>query len=139
MISFHFESDYRILDLSEYSDWVARIIESEGFTQGDISYIFYTDEKLLELNQEYLKHDTFTDIITFDYCDGKMVSGDIFISTDRVKDNARAFEVSFENEMKRVMSHGLLHLLGYGDKTDEETVVMRAKEEEKIKMFHVEQ
>ena len=93
MISFHFESDYRILDLSEYSDWVARIIESEGFTQGDISYIFYTDEKLLELNQEYLKHDTFTDIITFDYCDGKMVSGDIFISTDRVRDNAKAFEV----------------------------------------------
>ncbi|MDF0714806.1 rRNA maturation RNase YbeY [Muricauda sp. 334s03] len=138
MIDFHFKSDLLINNKSEYVDWIARIIESEGFVAGQIDYIFCTDEYLLQLNQEYLDHDTFTDIITFDYTDGKTISGDIFISTDRVKENAKEFKVDILNELRRVMSHGLLHLAGYGDKGVEEAKLMREKEEEKIKMFHVE-
>lgn len=139
MIEFHFKSDFIQDDKTKYSDWITRILESESFVAGQIDYIFCTDDYLLELNQQYLNHDTLTDIITFDYTKGKTISGDIFISTDRVKENADAFGVAFENEVHRVMSHGLLHLMGYGDKTVEEKAEMRRKEEEKIKMFHVEQ
>ena len=87
---------------------------------------------------EYLNHDTLTDIITFDYTNGKQISGDIFISTDRVAENAESFAVGFSNELLRVMSHGLLHLMGYGDKTEKESAIMRQKEEEKMQLFHVE-
>lgn len=138
MIEFHFKSDLLIENESEYADWIDRIIQSEGFVAGQIDYIFCTDEYLLELNQEYLNHDTFTDIITFDYTDGKTISGDIFISTERVEDNAKQFKIDVWNELRRVMSHGILHLAGYGDKSDDEVKLMREKEEEKIKMFHVE-
>lgn len=138
MIEFHFKSDLLIEDESEYADWIDRIIQSEGFVAGQIDYIFCTDEYLLQLNQEYLNHDTLTDIITFDYTDAKTISGDIFISTDRVEDNAKEFQVDVLNELRRVMSHGILHLAGYGDKSDDEAKLMREKEEEKIKMFHVE-
>ena len=138
MIEFHFKSDLVIEDESEYADWIDRIIQSEGFVAGQIDYIFCTDEYLLQLNQEYLNHDTLTDIITFDYTDTKTISGDIFISTDRVEDNAKEFQVDVLNELRRVMSHGILHLAGYGDKSDDEAKLMREKEEEKIKMFHVE-
>ena len=138
MIEFHFKSELRIDDKSEYTDWIDRIIQSEGFVAGQIDYIFCTDEYLLQLNQEYLNHDTLTDIITFDYTDGKLISGDIFISTERVEDNAKEFQVDVLNELRRVMSHGILHLVGYGDKSNEEAKLMREKEEEKIKMLHVE-
>lgn len=138
MIEFHFKSDLLIEDESEYADWIDRIIQSEGFVAGQIDYIFCKDEYLLQLNQEYLNHDTLTDIITFDYTDAKTISGDIFISTDRVEDNAKEFQVDVLNELRRVMSHGILHLAGYGDKSDDEAKLMREKEEEKIKMFHVE-
>ena len=94
---------------------------------------------MLGLNQTYLSHDTLTDIITFDYVEGTSVSGDIFISVDRLKENAAIFKVSFEEERLRVMAHGLLHLMGYKDKTTEDQLVMSNKENEKIKMFHVEQ
>ena len=123
---------------SYYADWINRIIESEGFASGQIDYIFCTDDYLLELNLQYLNHDTLTDIITFDYTDGKTVSADIFISTERVKENAEAFKVDFDTELKRVMSHGVLHLTGYGDKSPDQKKIMRNKEEEKIKMCHVE-
>ncbi|WP_127136043.1 rRNA maturation RNase YbeY [Flagellimonas oceanensis] len=138
MIEFHFKSDLLLEDKSKYADWIDRIIQSEGFVAGQIDYIFCTDEYLLQLNQEYLNHDTLTDIITFDYTDAKTISGDIFISTDRVEDNAKEFQVDVWNELRRVMSHGILHLVGYGDKSDDEAKLMREKEEEKIKMFHVE-
>ncbi|WP_421823962.1 rRNA maturation RNase YbeY [Flagellimonas oceanensis] len=138
MIEFHFKSDLVIEDESEFADWIDRIIQSEGFVAGQIDYIFCTDEYLLQLNQKYLNHDTLTDIITFDYTDAKTISGDIFISTDRVEDNAKEFQVDVLNELRRVMSHGILHLAGYGDKSDDEAKLMREKEEEKIKMFHVE-
>jgi probable rRNA maturation factor len=138
MIDFHFKSDFLMDNPSYYADWINRIIESEGFASGQIDYIFCTDDYLLELNLQYLNHDTFTDIITFDYTDGKTVSADIFISTERVKENAEAFKVDFDTELRRVMSHGVLHLTGYGDKSPNQKKIMRNKEEEKIKMFHVE-
>ncbi|MEC3963942.1 rRNA maturation RNase YbeY [Flagellimonas halotolerans] len=138
MIEFHFKSEFVFHNRSKYADWINRIIVSEGFVVGQIDYIFCTDDYLLQLNKEYLNHDTFTDIITFDYKDGKTLSGDIFISTDRVRENAAKFDVGFLNELRRVMSHGILHLAGFGDKTKEEKLIMREKEEEKIKMFHVE-
>ncbi len=138
MIEFHFKSDLVLGDKDDYSDWICRVIDSEGLSVGQIDYVFCTDDYLLELNKQYLNHDTFTDIITFDYRDGNSISGDIFISTDRVKYNAMKFEVEFLNELKRVMVHGVLHMIGFGDKSEEEKTVMRQKEEEMIKMFHVE-
>ena len=99
---------------------------------------FDDDEYLLGINQEYLNHDTFTDIITFDYTQGSRVSADIFISVERVEENAKTFKVSFHQELLRVMVHGTLHLMKYNDKVEEDVVEMRSKEEEKIKMFHVE-
>ena len=139
MIDFHSEIDFELENRSNYSDWVSRVIKSEEFEIGKLDYIFCDDSRLLSINQEYLGHNTYTDIITFDYTDKGVLSGDIFISIDRVKDNADEFQVSFENELLRVMSHGILHLAGFGDKTEKEANKMRLKEEEKIKMFHVEQ
>ena len=139
MIEFHFESEFALEDATKHSHWINRVIESEGFHLGEIAYIFCNDEYLLKLNQDYLNHDTFTDIITFDYTKGRTVSGDIFISTERVADNAKEYKVDVGAEILRVMCHGVLHLMGYKDKTIEEQRLMRKKEEEKIKMFHVEQ
>lgn len=138
MIEFHFKSDLVLNDTTNYSDWISRILSSEEFQLGQLDYIFCSDDFLLELNKEYLNHDTFTDIITFDYSNGKTISGDIFISSERVKENAQIFGVDFKNELLRVMSHGVLHLMGYGDKSTLEKELMRTKEDEKIKMFHVE-
>ncbi|AWX44515.1 Endoribonuclease YbeY [Flagellimonas maritima] len=138
MIDFHFESEFVLKNKSDYSDWISRIIVSEDFIVGDVDYIFCTDDYLLEINKVYLNHDTYTDIITFDYVSGKVLSGDIFISIERVVENSKIYKESFKRELLRVMSHGVLHLMGYGDKQDEEQEIMRKKEEEKIKMFHVE-
>jgi|SRR5690606_10872668 len=138
MIDFHFNSDFQIQDKTKYSDWVSGIVRSEGYLPGQLDYIFCTDAALLEVNLQYLGHDTLTDIISFDYTQGKTVSGDIFLSTERVGENAKQYGVSFDNELRRVMSHGLLHLMGYGDKEAEDIRTMRAKEEEKMAMFHVE-
>tara|TARA_R110002012_G_scaffold66614_2_gene174145 strand:- start:18686 stop:19105 length:420 start_codon:yes stop_codon:yes gene_type:complete len=138
MIAFHFKSELVIQKKTDYADWINRVVDSEGFSVGQIDYIFCTDDYLLKLNKDYLNHDTFTDIITFDYTEGKIISGDIFISTDRVQDNAKKFDVEFSNELRRVMIHGILHLAGFGDKSKEEKDIMRLKEDEKIKMFHVE-
>ena len=103
-----------------------------------MSFIFCSDEYLLDINLKYLDHDTFTDIITFDYCIGNEISGDIFISIDRIKDNADSFNVSFDSELLKVMAHGVLHLIGYKDKKERDISVMRNKEDEKTKLFHVE-
>ena len=138
MIDFNYEVDFELSDINYYSDWLSRVIVSESKLEGDLNYIFCDDEYLLGINQQYLNHDTYTDIITFDYCDGDTISGDIFISVERVKDNAQEYNVSFQEELHRVMAHGLLHLLGYKDKSDQEAHLMREKENEKIKLFHVE-
>ncbi|WP_422861837.1 rRNA maturation RNase YbeY [Flagellimonas sp. W118] len=138
MIDFHFETNFSLKELTQYSDWITRIIESEGRETGKVDYIFCSDDYLLEMNQRYLNHDTFTDIVTFDYSEEKLISGDIFISIDRVKDNAVSFNVDCQEELLRVMSHGVLHLIGYKDKGEDEIKLMRKKENEKIKLFHVE-
>ncbi|MGB5498624.1 MAG: rRNA maturation RNase YbeY [Maribacter sp.] len=139
MIEFFHEGDFRLSLSDNYSHWITRVIESEKAIPGNISYIFCEDEYLLKINQKHLKHNSFTDIITFDYSDGQVISGDVFISTERVKENAGIFNRTFQEELLRVMVHGILHLLGYNDKTNEEAMIMRSKEDEKIKLFHVEQ
>lgn len=137
-IHYNYETDFRLTSEFDYSDWISRIVSSEGYIVGELSFIFCGDNYLHKMNITYLNHDTLTDIITFDYSMGKTISGDVFISIERVWDNAKGFGVEGEEELQRVMAHGVLHLLGYNDKTEEESVVMRAKENEKMKLFHVE-
>ncbi|MDQ8011211.1 MAG: rRNA maturation RNase YbeY [Flavobacterium nitrogenifigens] len=139
MINFNYETDFTLGDEQAFSDWLSAVIVSEGKNEGEINYIFCDDEYLHKINVEYLDHDTLTDIISFDYTVGNELNGDIFVSVERVADNAKDFNVSFAEELKRVLSHGILHYCGYKDKSEEEAQLMRQKEEEKMKMFHVEQ
>lgn len=108
--------------------WLKMVVESEVKRMGDLSIIFCSDPYILDVNLRYLQHDYFTDIITFDYCEGNKISGDLFISIDSVRENALFYGATFEDELDRVMVHGVLHLLGYDDHTPEEIEVMRAKE-----------
>jgi len=130
--SISFESEAISFEL-EYpnlvQDWIQHAITNEDKVAGEISYIFCSDEYLHKINLEHLQHDTLTDIITFNYCADDLINSDIFISLDRVKENAGLFKTSFENELSRVMIHGILHLVGYDDKTDEDKVLMRSKED----------
>nr|WP_294789167.1 rRNA maturation RNase YbeY [uncultured Flavobacterium sp.] len=139
MINFNYETDFTLGDEQAFSDWLSAVIVSEKKNEGEINYIFCDDEYLHKINVEYLDHDTLTDIISFDYSVGNELNGDIFVSVERVADNAKDFNVSFAEELKRVLSHGILHYCGYKDKSEEEAQLMRLKEEEKMKMFHVEQ
>jgi len=138
MISFNYESDFSLEQEDNYASWIETIVESENKILGEISYIFCDDDFLHNINMQYLNHDTLTDIISFDYTQGDVISGDIFISVERVEDNANDFNVSFDEELKRVIAHGVLHYCGYKDKSDADALLMRSKEEEKIKLFHVE-
>ncbi len=138
MTTFNYESDFELTNEPRYSDWISRVIQSEGKKEGEISYVFCDDAYLHEINVQYLQHDTLTDIISFDYSLGNEISGDIFISVERVQENAIDFNVAFEEELLRVMAHGVLHYCGYKDKSPEDETLMRTKEEEKIAMFHVE-
>jgi len=138
MISFNYETDFKIADEARFQKWIEAVIQSEGKKEGDINYIFCDDDFLLDINQKYLNHDTLTDIISFDYSVGNELHGDIFISVERVRENAMDYDVSFDLELKRVMAHGILHYCGYKDKSDEDELTMRNKEEEKMQMFHVE-
>ena len=137
-IRFWQEGDFQLGEEKEYSDWITRVIRSEDYSVGEISFIFSDDVYLSNINLQYLDHDTLTDVITFDYCSGDEVSGDVFISTERVAENAKAYAVPFEQELQRVMCHGVLHLMGYNDKKESEQSEMRLKEDEKLKLFHVE-
>lgn len=109
--------------------WLKMVAESEVKKLGPLSIIFCSDNYIFDINIKYLQHDYFTDIITFDYCEGDLVSGDLFISIDSVRENALHYQVKFEDELDRVMVHGLLHLIGYDDHTPEETALMRQKED----------
>lgn len=109
--------------------WVSNTIQEENLKEGNINYIFCDDAYLLDKNIKYLKHNTLTDIISFDYTMGKLISGDIFISVERVKENAIAFKTTFKDELHRVMIHGVLHYCGYIDKTDADKKLMRSKED----------
>ena len=137
MINFNYETSFELGDEELYSRWVSSIIDTESKVEGTINYIFCDDSYLLKINEEYLKHDTFTDIISFDYSIGKELHGDIFISVERVRENAVDYRVDFTEELNRVMAHGILHYCGYNDKNKEDELVMRIKEEEKMSMFHV--
>ena len=128
MISFNYETDLQLDNEQKLSEWISKAIINEGFNEGEVNYIFCDDAYLLKLNVEYLAHDTLTDIISFDYTIGKQINGDVYISAERVIDNAKDYEVSFENEMSRVLIHGILHYCGYKDKTGVEEAEMRSKE-----------
>ena len=138
IINFYSENAFNLEEKPRYEKWLKEVISSEDRKLGEISFIFCDDEYLLEINQKYLDHDTYTDIISFDNSVGNILNGDIFISTERVDENAAEFSVDYRDELKRVMAHGVLHYCGYKDKTEEDAALMRSKEEEKIKMFHVE-
>lgn len=139
MISFNYETEFELPNENEIEKWLSEVIVSESKKEGDINYIFCDDEYLHEINVKYLDHDTLTDIISFDYSIGNELHGDIFVSVERVADNAKDFNVSFGEELKRVLAHGILHFAGYKDKSEEDELLMRSKEDEKIAMFHVKQ
>ncbi|CAM1341253.1 rRNA maturation RNase YbeY [Tenacibaculum amylolyticum] len=137
MIAFNYETDFQLLDEEKTSNWIIDCIEKETFEVGEVNYIFCDDTYLHKINVEFLQHDTLTDIISFDYTLGKLVGGDIFISIQRVKENAAEFKVSFEEELHRVIIHGILHYMGFKDKTDEEKLLMRDKENSCLKTLNL--
>lgn len=122
------DSGYTLRNKRKLAAWARNTAQEEGFTVGDVSVIICPDEYLLRINNEYLSHNYYTDVITFDYGESGVVAGDIFISADTVADNADAFKTDVAQEMHRVIIHGMLHLCGYKDKNDEEAAVMREKE-----------
>ncbi|MGI9527049.1 MAG: rRNA maturation RNase YbeY [Weeksellaceae bacterium] len=136
MIQFFSETAFELQDQVFFNDWLHACVDTYGYEIGNINYIFCDDEYLLKINQEHLQHDYFTDIITFDYTEGKELHGDIFISIDRIADNAYDYETSFDNEIARVMIHGLLHMMGFKDKTPEEQELMRKKEDESLTLLY---
>jgi probable rRNA maturation factor len=130
VINIYYE-DIEVLDVSPefFVSWLSEVCEIENRLLGDVSLIFCSDEYLLEMNKEHLDHDYYTDIITFDYSEGSVVSGDLFISVDRVRDNAKSLSEMFHVELNRVVVHGVLHLIGFGDKSESEKSEMRSKED----------
>ena len=134
MIHFFYENIEENID-ENLKNWIENIIISEGKKTGEINYIFCDDEYLLKINQDFLDHDYYTDIITFDQVRGKTISGEIFVSLQRIKDNASLISKNYEEEKKRVIAHGVLHLCGYKDKTVKEQKEMRAKEDFYLTIF----
>ena len=128
--------DFELKEPEKVKQWIAEVIQRRGKAVGNVNYLFCDDEYLLDVNQRYLNHDTYTDIITFDYVAGGLISGDILISTERVGENAEKFGVPFEHELHRVVIHGVLHLLGQGDKSDAEAAEMRRQEEEALALWN---
>lgn len=116
--------------------WITETIKSQGKKPGDISYLFCDDSYLIEVNREYLNHDTFTDIITFDYVEDNIISGDILISVERVEENAKIFNTTFDQELHRVIIHGIHHLLGQHDKSESDALEMRRKEEASLAVWN---
>jgi rRNA maturation RNase YbeY len=129
MISFNYETDFELENSEEIKSWISKVILEENCSEGDINYIFCGDEYLHKINVEFLNHDTLTDIISFDYSVGKELHGDIYISIDRVIENASDYGTEFNNELDRVIIHGVLHYCGYEDKTNDEEKLMRSKED----------
>ncbi|QRM88696.1 rRNA maturation RNase YbeY [Lacinutrix sp. WUR7] len=135
MISFNYENDFKLDNEEQLTKWISGVIVSEGCTEDEINYVFCDDAYLHKLNVEFLNHDTLTDILSFDYSMGKTLQGDIFISVERVIDNAKDFEVTFTEELQRVLVHGILHYCGYKDKSESEAKLMREKENFYIKQL----
>ena len=132
MINFYSENDFMCDGINDIAEWINEIILLEGYEIGDIDFIFCDDDYLHKINLEFLKHDTLTDIISFNYGVGKQINGEVYISTERVAENATLFNTSMESELHRVIIHGILHYCGYNDKTAKEAEIMRAKEEESL-------
>lgn len=139
MVNFQSENDFVLDSEKTYKKWLADIAIVHGKLISDLGYVFCSDSFLYQMNKEYLNHDTYTDVITFDYVEDDLIKGEIYISTDRVTENAIEFNVQFDHELKRVMAHGLLHLCGYGDRNSDEIIRMRELENNALKMFHVKQ
>ena len=127
------EIKFNLKNKAKLKAWIKAVIEKEKLIQGDLYYVFVSDEELLRMNQQFLNHDTFTDIITFDYREDKTVNGEIYISIDRVRENAEKYKTTFENELHRVMIHGVLHICGYKDKTKAAKELMRKMEDQSLK------
>lgn len=129
MIRVFYETDFKLKNESLFCNWIENSIIEEGYNSKEINYIFCSDAYLLEMNKHHLQHDYYTDVIGFQYSEGKNLSGDIFISVERVKDNSMQNTVSFENELARVMIHGILHFMNYNDHSEEEMGLMRETED----------
>ena len=138
-IDFVYNTDFELSNKEQVSDWVLRVINSKGYKLGNIVYAFFNDEDLKNLNIKFLSHDYYTDVISFDETADQVVSGNIAISVDRVKENATQIGVDFEEEMHRVMIHGVLHFIGFNDKTSSEKKEIREQEALALSMFHVKQ
>lgn len=134
MVEIHYQNIEEIPGLSSefLFSWFTEVCKLENKELAEVNLIFMSDDDLLEMNRTHLDHDYYTDIITFDYCENDLILGDLFISVDRVKENAEDFKVSFGEELKRVCIHGVLHLCGYGDKSEEDERLMRSKENEML-------
>lgn len=136
MINFYNEDvDFKLKNKLILKRWIKQVIDSYGFKAGELSYVFCSDDKILEVNRQFLQHDYYTDVITFDYDEDGVVSGDMYISVDTVKTNAEQYAPSFEREMQRVIIHGVLHLCGLKDKQPDDEEKMRAAEEKALAML----
>jgi len=129
MITFHSLLKFVPAFETEISKWIEFTIDQEKREMGEIAYVFCKDDYLMEKNVKYLKHNTLTDVISFDYSLGTVISGDIYISVDRVADNADELNIAFNDELQRVMIHGILHFCGYNDKTEDDRAIIRSKED----------
>ena len=138
-IEFVYNTSFKLINEAKVSGWLKLVVDSESFVLGELVYAFFNDEDLRLLNKKHLNHDFYTDVLSFNSSENKTINGNIAISIDRVKDNALKYNSNFEEEILRVMVHGLLHFMGFNDNTKESTVFMTQTEDDKIKMFHVEQ
>ena len=139
MIDFVYNTDFRLANKELFSRWLISVANAEGFLIDTLVFLFVDDDEILQMNNKFLKHDYYTDVITFGDLKDRKISGDIAISIERVLDNSKTYRVEFEDELKRVMVHGLLHIMGYNDKESNDKSVMSQKEKKAIKMFHVKQ
>jgi len=137
MILFFSEIQFKLSQKRPVKNWLSAIAKQENKKIGEINIVFYNDEQLLALNKQYLNHDTFTDVITFDYSEGMFLHGDICISIERVKENVKVFNCTFEEELHRVMAHGILHLCGYKDMKSADKQIMKQKEESALTLFNI--
>ena len=134
MIDFSYQTEFELTSTEEIINWIGGVLTSEGFEEGDIDFIFCDDDFLYNLNKEFLHHDTLTDIISFDYSLGKEIHGEVYISVDRVSENSVNFKTEFNDELHRVIIHGILHLCGYKDKTPAEADKMRSMEDQALNL-----
>ena len=137
MIDFVYNTDFRLSNKDVFSRWLISVANDEGYLIDNLVFLFVDDNEILEMNKKFLKHDYYTDVITFGDLKDKKISGDIAISIERVLENSKTYGLEFEDELIRVMAHGLLHIMGYNDKASNDKSVMSQKENKAIKMFHV--